>query len=92
MFFIFIHSDQLRCAIQHATIVCSFLHDSKVAVAEVGGPSRRHGCAALGFARGSDAPVTSTEEEEAAAAAATHRAPDEEEPGFVALYRWIVGV
>ncbi|OEL36141.1 hypothetical protein BAE44_0002841 [Dichanthelium oligosanthes] len=29
---------------------------------------------------------------EAAAAAATHRAPDEEEPGFVALYRWIVGV
>ncbi|RLN07151.1 hypothetical protein C2845_PM11G29740 [Panicum miliaceum] len=29
---------------------------------------------------------------EAAAGAATHRAPDEEEPGFVALYRWIVGV
>ncbi|CAL5054958.1 unnamed protein product [Urochloa decumbens] len=25
-------------------------------------------------------------------AAAMHRAPDEEEPGFVALYRWIVGV
>ncbi|XP_062219941.1 E3 ubiquitin-protein ligase ATL4-like [Phragmites australis] len=24
--------------------------------------------------------------------AAMHRAPDEEEPGFVALYRWIVGV
>lgn len=29
---------------------------------------------------------------EAAAGAAMHRAPDEEEPGFVALYRWIVGV
>ncbi|CAN6233905.1 unnamed protein product [Urochloa humidicola] len=26
------------------------------------------------------------------AAAMQHRAPDEEEPGFVALYRWIVGV
>lgn len=30
--------------------------------------------------------------EAAAAVATTHRAPDEEEPGFVALYRWIVGV
>jgi E3 ubiquitin-protein ligase ATL4 len=29
---------------------------------------------------------------EAAAGAAMHRGPDEEEPGFVALYRWIVGV
>ncbi|CAD6249903.1 unnamed protein product [Miscanthus lutarioriparius] len=29
---------------------------------------------------------------EAATGAAMHRAPDEEEPAFVALYRWIVGV